>query len=632
MKTHTLILTLLCLCGLSQAKDRVIEQPPFIAANTKVLEIEKVVLTDTATVFYMKAYFRPKYWIQLNKNSFLFADNGQRYNIKSTEGLTLGEKFWMPESGEADFKMYFPPLPSSVRSVDFSEGENENFWTIWGISLTGKLPKLDIPKELTKQKLDYDAPLPILEIKKAKAIFSGKILEYRPEMKMKLNYYYMDVLSGEYIEGTIDVDPNGSFSKEFDLISPTTLNMRLGETMLRAFLVPGENLSATYNLREIFRKDSRVRKDKKSYGKPAYFSGYLAAYNEEKAMNEFYSETSYEQLMTEIVGMTPEQFKEYVLNEYKQKLDSLERTRFSANYKHVIKTDLELSVIQSLLTADDRLKQAYVISNKLDNDAARKYKINTKIAFPEGYFDCLKDLEGLKSPFVFYTSGYNYTLMFLHWLFPDKQIPNTVYTDLTNKSIDELVKVQRMAIQINEFSPLTEEQFRELTALSNPVYLQELTGRNDALLAKLEANRQKTGYKVNEAGEVANEDLFYSMTSKFKGKVLLVDIWATWCGPCRMAMKEMLPMKEALAGKDVVYIYITGETSPLKTWENMIPDIHGEHFRVTNEQWNFLYKELKIGGVPTYFILDRKGDIAYKTTGFPGADAMKKELLKVLNK
>ena len=53
-------------------------------------------------------------------------------------------------------------------------------------------------------------------------------------------------------------------------------------------------------------------------------------------------------------------------------------------------------------------------------------------------------------------------------------------------------------------------------------------------------------------------------------------------------------MKEELKDKDIIYLYITGETSPKGTWENMITDIHGEHFRVTNEQWSFLMSSFNI--------------------------------------
>ena len=134
---------------------------------------------------------------------------------------------------------------------------------------------------------------------------------------------------------------------------------------------------------------------------------------------------------------------------------------------------------------------------------------------------------------------------------------------------------------------------------------------------------------MNEVGEVSNEDLFYSMVSKFKGKVVLVDFWATWCGPCRMAMKQMLPMKEQLKDKDIIYLFIAGENSPKQTWENMIPDIHGEHYRVTDEQWNFLSQKFAIEGVPTYILLDKEGAIAQKYTGFPGVDTMKNRLLEL---
>ena len=155
---------------------------------------------------------------------------------------------------------------------------------------------------------------------------------------------------------------------------------------------------------------------------------------------------------------------------------------------------------------------------------------------------------------------------------------------------------------------------------------------NNDLLKQIEINKKKTGFTVNETGDVSNEDLFPSIISKFRGHTLLVDFWATWCGPCRSANKQILPMKEELKDKDIIYLYITGETSPLGTWKNMIPDIHGEHFRVTDEQWSYLREKFSIRGVPTYFVIDKEGNITYKQTGFPGVDTMKEQLMKALEK
>lgn len=168
--------------------------------------------------------------------------------------------------------------------------------------------------------------------------------------------------------------------------------------------------------------------------------------------------------------------------------------------------------------------------------------------------------------------------------------------------------------------------------MSDPYYLSRLTRMNNRLLETIEANKKKKGYTVNESGEVKDEDLFYSIISKFKGKVILVDFWATWCGPCKMAMKQMKPMKKDLEGKDIVYVFIAGENSPKETWDNMIPDIHGEHYRVTAAQWKYLSKQFSIQGVPTYIIVDKEGAVIQKHTGFPGVDTVKKELMKALEK
>lgn len=194
----------------------------------------------------------------------------------------------------------------------------------------------------------------------------------------------------------------------------------------------------------------------------------------------------------------------------------------------------------------------------------------------------------------------------------------------------DIRKAMKYAEKITDFRPLTETDFQEIRLMENPYYLEKLTSMNNKLIETIEANKKKTGFTINETGEVANEDLFASIISKFRGKVILVDFWATWCGPCQKAMKDMKPMKEELADKDIVYLFIAGENSPKETWENMISDIHGEHYRLTNAQWAYINKQFSIQGVPTYMIIDKDGSIKNKFTGFPGVDTVKKQLLELL--
>mgnify|MGYP000405848918 FL=1 len=184
-----------------------------------------------------------------------------------------------------------------------------------------------------------------------------------------------------------------------------------------------------------------------------------------------------------------------------------------------------------------------------------------------------------------------------------------------------------IGVSMRDLNPLNDKQKAELATMP-AAYNDMALAMNNDLLKQIEINKKKTGFTVNETGEVSNEDLFPSIISKFRGHTLLVDFWATWCGPCRSANKQILPMKKELKDKDIIYLYITGETSPLGTWRNMIPDIHGEHFRVTDEQWSYLREKFSIRGVPTYFVIDKEGNITYKQTGFPGVDTMKEQLMK----
>ena len=126
-----------------------------------------------------------------------------------------------------------------------------------------------------------------------------------------------------------------------------------------------------------------------------------------------------------------------------------------------------------------------------------------------------------------------------------------------------------------------------------------------------------------------------TIKKNYTGKVAFFDFWATWCPPCRAAMRDVDQIKPELQKQGAVFVYITGETSPEDEWKNSFTDIHGDHYRLTDKQWNEINNNLHMPGIPAYFLLDRKGEIAFENLtegGYPGNEVVKEMITKALNK
>jgi len=185
---------------------------------------------------------------------------------------------------------------------------------------------------------------------------------------------------------------------------------------------------------------------------------------------------------------------------------------------------------------------------------------------------------------------------------------------------------------IRDFKPITDLAFKKIKKLNNPVVTAYLKEKNKDLISKIEKNKEKTGYNYNrDAKKVKPKDFLSFLNRKYKGKVLLLDFWETYCGPCKRANKEMIPVKAKFKGKDIVFLYIASQNSPKSTWENSIPDIHGEHYRLSKTQSDYLFKNvLESNGVPTYLIVQKTGKISWKKIGFPGTEIIEKQIKKAL--
>ncbi|MFR1240642.1 MAG: hypothetical protein ACLSDJ_05735 [Butyricimonas faecihominis] len=118
-----------------QPRERVIDYPAFQAKNSASLEISRIVLNDTATIIYADVEQFPGGWARVDSGIYILA-NGQKYLALKSEGLKLSEKFEMRDTGLLSFKLFFPPLPRGVNSIDVIESRmNLGGWHVWGLNL-----------------------------------------------------------------------------------------------------------------------------------------------------------------------------------------------------------------------------------------------------------------------------------------------------------------------------------------------------------------------------------------------------------------------------------------------------------------------------------------------------------------
>ena len=151
--------------------------------------------------------------------------------------------------------------------------------------------------------------------------------------------------------------------------------------------------------------------------------------------------------------------------------------------------------------------------------------------------------------------------------------------------------------------------------VKNPFGIERIEKVNDYYLALENREFDKLVLKSSEnlADLSEGEALLKKILEPYKGKFVLLDIWGTWCGPCKEALSHSTEEYARLKDYDIQYLYLANE-SPQTAWENVIKEYNVSgpnvaHYNLPPEQQAAIERHLGVHSWPTYKLFDRNGNL-----------------------
>jgi len=106
----------------------------------------------------------------------------------------------------------------------------------------------------------------------------------------------------------------------------------------------------------------------------------------------------------------------------------------------------------------------------------------------------------------------------------------------------------------------------------------------------------------------------------YRGKVVLLNIWATWCPPCKIEMPSMERLHQKLAGTDFQLVAVSVDEEDSSVVNKFVKE-YGLTFPVLHNQDGSIRQIYQTTGVPESFVIDRDGVIVKKVIGAADWDA-----------
>ncbi len=369
------------------------------------------------------------------------------------------------------------------------------------------------------------------------------------------------------------------------------------------------------------------------------------------------SVTFYNRAVAQETGdMTLAQFKDYILKKNDEYLKIVDTLSVTERAKELLKIQLKCETAHILGMGTYNVEMAYRAKYNKSMDFRVSVPEFNKPRYDEDYVDYPKSL-GIDDFMMFYAEDFG-SIIDIWYGDVDKVTADSVVFYPNGRALymhsngekaqvaeekifkkvlgdgesyfRDFVKLQKVFSNIETRQDIAESVVADIENMRHKFYAEYLKSLIDKNNEALLAEQQRGGCIVHQAGYNTGDALLEDILRDHKGKVVFFDFWNTWCGPCRMAIKQMAPMEESFEGKDVVFVLLADDSSPMEEWSRLITQMKGHHYRLSNDQMHSLMEKWKLDQFPSYVIFGRDGAVKDAHSIFNGVEYYKAKIEELL--
>lgn len=606
MMRFTVLITIAATIVSALAQPKVVDKPAYFLSNTSTVKVERVELTDTSTRVTFAARFRPRYWIRIDPGTSLQAD-GKIYATIGSDGIILGEKHWMPDTGRDTFTVSFEPMPRDIEHFNLIEGTSNNDFRIYGIDINGALISKAVPNEVTAEmkRLDLGKPIPSPIFERKPVTVNVRAANWHKDYPSK-----MGVATSQSSKGfPIELDSNGCAHFTFDANFTNLIMLYFVDdpyTHKQAIVNPGD----TVNI--IFDAVGGSRNDREN-SQSLWEDGIWADYNN-MSQTDTIASALIEQYIIPAFDYTLDatQLTERMIDSLASAKKHIQSLNLPQMYRQFLVTALETELYSMPFAARYYISRSYLRSHPDERDMPSD---SLRAVFGPEQFALISSAINFDDPAFFVVSRCN------------PGFYKTMYSPYSRQGSlsDEIHRYSSTLAKASDLT-LTDADIDSLRMTRFGYLADHCIETRDSIKREIDA-LPKT--ELQKTPDVTPDKIIESIVSSHPGKVVVIDLWNTWCGPCRAAMERIKPIKAEFADKDVVWIYVADNSSTLSEYYKMIHEIHGDHYLLNEQQIQGVRAKYNVDGIPFYIVADRNGQI--KTNpAFRNLDNLKAEVQKAL--